>query len=79
MTVPTIFDLCEPRPDVRTGTSSEADFAADLSHVIRGRGARSSIANRLSFSRTPTPREACGASLGVAFAILRIAWNRSAQ
>jgi hypothetical protein len=38
MTAPTIFDLCEPRADVRAGTSSEADFAADLSHVIRGTG-----------------------------------------
>ena len=38
MSVPTIFDLCEPRADVRAGTSSEFDFAADLSHVIRGTG-----------------------------------------
>lgn len=38
MTVPTIFDLCEPRADVRAGTSSDSDFAADLSHVIRGSG-----------------------------------------
>src|SRR5205823_840445 len=38
MSVPTIFDLCEPRADVRAGTSSESDFAADLSHVIRGKG-----------------------------------------
>jgi hypothetical protein len=38
MAVPTIFDLCEPRADVRAGTSSEADFAADLAHVIRGAG-----------------------------------------
>jgi hypothetical protein len=39
MSVPTIFDLCEPRSDVRAGTSSDSDFAADLSHVIRGKGA----------------------------------------
>ncbi len=38
MTVPTIFDLCTPRRDVLSGTSSEADFAADLAHVIRGSG-----------------------------------------
>jgi predicted AAA+ superfamily ATPase len=38
MSIPTIFDLCEPRADVRAGTSSESDFAADLSHVIRGAG-----------------------------------------
>src|SRR5580704_12504737 len=38
MSVPTIFDLCDPRADVRAGTSSDSDFAADLSHVIRGTG-----------------------------------------
>ena len=38
MTIPTIFDLCEPRLDVLTGTSSDSDFAADLAHVLRGRG-----------------------------------------
>src|ERR1700674_4102154 len=38
MSVPTIFDLFEPRADVRAGSSSEADFAARLPHVIRGTG-----------------------------------------
>ena len=38
MSVPAIFDLCEPNADVRTGTSSDSDFAADLSRVIRGTG-----------------------------------------
>jgi hypothetical protein len=38
MSVPTIFDLCKPRPDVLAGTSSDSDFAADLSHVVRGTG-----------------------------------------
>lgn len=38
MSVPTIFDLCTPRPDVLAGTASDSDFAADLSHVIRGSG-----------------------------------------
>ncbi|MDO9713493.1 ATP-binding protein [Paracraurococcus lichenis] len=36
--VPTIFDLCIPRADVLAGTSSDADFAADLAHVLRGHG-----------------------------------------
>jgi hypothetical protein len=35
-TIPSIFDLCEPRDDVRRGTSSDADFAADLARVLRG-------------------------------------------
>ncbi|MGE0713885.1 MAG: ATP-binding protein [Alphaproteobacteria bacterium] len=38
MSYPTIFDLCAPRADVLAGTSSDADFAADLSHVLRGTG-----------------------------------------
>ena len=33
---PTIFDLCEPRPDVRAGTAMDSDFAADLARVLRG-------------------------------------------
>jgi hypothetical protein len=36
MTLPTIFDLCEPRRDVLQGTISESDFAADLAQVLRG-------------------------------------------
>ncbi|WP_295430572.1 DUF499 domain-containing protein [uncultured Thiodictyon sp.] len=36
MTLPTIFDLCEPRQDVLQGTISESDFAADLAQVLRG-------------------------------------------
>jgi predicted AAA+ superfamily ATPase len=35
---PTIFDLCTPRPDVLAGAAADADFAADLSHVVRGSG-----------------------------------------
>jgi predicted AAA+ superfamily ATPase len=38
MSARTIFELCTPRPDVLAGTSSDSDFAADLSHVIRGGG-----------------------------------------
>jgi predicted AAA+ superfamily ATPase len=38
MGIPTIFDLCRPRPDVLAGTSSDSDFAADLAHVVRGSG-----------------------------------------
>ena len=38
MAVTTIFDLCTPRLDVLAGTASDSDFAADLSHVIRGSG-----------------------------------------
>jgi hypothetical protein len=38
MAVPTIFDLCQPRPDVLAGTFSDSDFAADLSQVVRETG-----------------------------------------
>ncbi|MDA9436274.1 ATP-binding protein [Bradyrhizobium sp. CCBAU 51627] len=36
MTVPTVFDLCTPRQDVRDGSISDSDFAANLSRVLRG-------------------------------------------
>jgi hypothetical protein len=34
MTLPTIFDLCEPRADVVGGKIKESDFAADLAQVL---------------------------------------------
>ena len=33
---PSIFDLCQPRPDVLAGRVADADFAADLASVIAG-------------------------------------------
>jgi hypothetical protein len=39
MGIPTIFGLCTPREDVRAGTSSDADYAADLAQVVRDVGA----------------------------------------
>jgi hypothetical protein len=36
MSLPTIFDLCTPRQDVRDGSISDSDFAANLSRVLRG-------------------------------------------
>ena len=38
MTVPTIFENCQPRADVLEGSIAEADFAADLAQVIVGKG-----------------------------------------
>jgi len=32
----TIFDLCEPRKDVKEGRARDEEFAADLSRVISG-------------------------------------------
>ena len=34
---PSIFDICQPRPDVLVGRVADADFAADLASVIDGR------------------------------------------
>jgi len=31
----TIFEACEPRPDVRAGTATDSDYAADLAHVLK--------------------------------------------
>lgn len=36
MSLPTVFDVCEPRPDVLNGAITESDFAADLADVLRG-------------------------------------------
>jgi hypothetical protein len=36
MSLPTIFEICEPRADVIRGTIQESDFAADLKQVITG-------------------------------------------
>src|SRR4051795_1712446 len=52
MTSLTIFDLCTPRHDVLTGTSSDSDFAADLSHVIKERGQDEYIKPHLFFANT---------------------------
>ena len=34
MPVPTVFDLCTPRPDILQGRVTEAEFAADLARVL---------------------------------------------
>jgi hypothetical protein len=51
MSLPTIFDLCEPREDVRQGAISESDFAADLAQVLR-RGAISESDFRPTWTRS---------------------------
>ena len=38
MTVPTIFETCQPRTDVLKGAITESDFAADLAQVINNTG-----------------------------------------
>ena len=40
MSIPTIYDLCEPRHDVLEGTITESDFAADLAQVLNGTAPR---------------------------------------
>lgn len=54
-TLPTIFDLCEPREDVRRGTSSDADFAADLARVLRGHDAPPEYADPVRFFANTYP------------------------
>ena len=36
MPLPTIFDICRPRPDVLDSTVADEDFAADLAQVLTG-------------------------------------------
>ena len=55
MDYPSIFDLCEPRDDVRVGSSSDADFAADLSHVVRGRGGPAEYSDPIRFFANTYP------------------------
>lgn len=38
MALPTIFDLCRPRADVKGGEVAESDYAADLAHVLKDEG-----------------------------------------
>lgn len=52
MSLPTIFDICVPRQDVLDGTSSEADFAADLAAVLRDSGPKEYRDPRMFFART---------------------------
>ncbi len=40
MSLPTIFDLCEPRADVIGGNIKESDFAADLAQVLNDKAPR---------------------------------------
>lgn len=55
MSIATIFDLCIPRVDVLAGTSSDSDFAADLSHVIRGSGGPSEYSDPVRFFANTYP------------------------
>jgi hypothetical protein len=36
MSLPTIFELCQPRDNVFRGAIQEADYPADLAQVLRG-------------------------------------------
>lgn len=53
--VQTIFDFCTPRADVIAGTSSDSDFAADLSHVVRGQGGPAEYREAKQFFATTYP------------------------
>jgi hypothetical protein len=78
--LPTIFELCEPREDVRKGTSSEADFAADLARVLRGHDAPEEYADPARFFANTYPtrglkdllRNVCGRLSGQGGAVAAI-------
>lgn len=55
MAIHTIYDLCTPRPDVLAGTASDSDFAADLSHVVRGSGGPVEYSNPARFFANTYP------------------------
>ena len=52
MTIPTIFDICSPRPDVLDGTVADADFAADLALVLTGKASPAYREPGLFFANT---------------------------
>lgn len=52
MTLSSIFDLCVPREDVLKGAVTEADFAADLAQVIRGKGPDEYVKSAPFFANT---------------------------
>ena len=52
LTIPTIFETCQPRSDVLQGSVTEADFAADLAQVITGRGSQEYLEPARFFSNT---------------------------
>ena len=56
MSIRPIFETCRPRPDVLAGTIAEADFAADLADVIRGR-ASPEYSNPASFFANSYPTQ----------------------
>lgn len=47
-----IFDICEPRPDIREGKAAEGDYAADLAQVARNQGPDGYRLPEPFFSRT---------------------------
>ena len=57
MTVPTVFETCQPRPDVLAGAVTEADFAADLAQVILGKGSADYLDPARFFANTYPTRD----------------------
>lgn len=53
---PTIFDLCEPRADVRAGTAMDSDFAANLARVLRDDAPPEYANNALLYANTCSTR-----------------------
>ena len=52
MTTATVFETCQPRPDVLKGAITEADFAADLAQVITGKGSQEYLDPARFFANT---------------------------
>jgi len=50
--LPLIFDTCKPKDDVRSGTMADAEFAADLSMVLRGNAPPEYLDPKLFFGNT---------------------------
>ncbi len=54
--IPTIFETCEPRPDVLSGATKDEQFAADLSQVVNRTAPKEYLDPKIFFSNTHPTR-----------------------
>lgn len=52
MGIPTVFDLCDPRPDILAGGIADSEYAANLANVLTGKASQDYLNPGLFFSNT---------------------------
>jgi predicted AAA+ superfamily ATPase len=84
MTLPLIFDLCEPRQDILNGRIADSEYAANLANVLTGKASSDYLDPQKFFANTyPTAglkqllANVCGRLSGMARAFRPYsAWTR---